>query len=313
MLIHKGSRVTSGQKLITLWNEDLRGQLELTRKETLASIASADQACQLAGNAEAEARRIQRLHQEKQVSEQQAETAQAQALASTANCQAARARVAVNRARESVAAAAVERTILRAPFPGIVAEVNGEVGEFITPSPTGVATLPAIDLIDNQCLFVSAPIDEVDAPKIKPGLFSKIHLDAFPDRQLTGSVSRVAPYVQEREKQARTVEIEIRFNEPSDLDAIRPGFSADCEVVIESQNNVLRIPTDAIMEGGRVLVFNPTTQLLSSRRISPGLSNWQMTEIRAGLHAGEHVVTSVGRDGVQDGALAQAAAPEQRP
>ena len=61
-----------------------------------------------------------------------------------------------------------DRTELRAPFDGTVAEINGELGEVVTPSPIGVATLPAVDLMDISCLYVSAPIDEVDAREADP-------------------------------------------------------------------------------------------------------------------------------------------------
>ena len=61
--------------------------------------------------------------------------------------------------------AELSTTYLRAPFAGIVAEVTGEIGEFTTPSPPGIPTPPAVDLIDDTCLYVTAPMDEIDAPK----------------------------------------------------------------------------------------------------------------------------------------------------
>ena len=51
----------------------------------------------------------------------------------------------------------VERTIINAPFAGIVAEVNGEIGEFITPSPPGIATLPVVDAL---YALLGLPIDQ---------------------------------------------------------------------------------------------------------------------------------------------------------
>ena len=60
--------------------------------------------------------------------------------------------------------------MLTAPFDGVVAEVNAELGEYVTPSPPGIPTPPAVDLIDDRCLYVTAPIDEVDAPEIRTGM-----------------------------------------------------------------------------------------------------------------------------------------------
>ena len=86
------------------------------------------------------------------------------------------------------ARAALDKTRLTAPFGGTVAEINGELGEFVTPSPIGVPTPPAVDLIDTTSLYVSAPIDEVDAPDIRADMAAHISLDAFRD-----SMDRVVP------------------------------------------------------------------------------------------------------------------------
>ena len=210
----------------------------------------------------------------------------------------------VSESRLKVAQAVLERTRLTAPFAGVVAEVNGELGEFVTPSPVGVPTPPAIDLMDVSCLYVSAPIDEVDAPRIRAGMSASIALDAFPGRRFSGRVRRIAPYVLDVEKQARTVDVEAEFVRPDEIHELLPGYSADIEVTLMQRDNVLRIPTEAVQEGGRVLLLG-ADGILQERRIETGLSNWTWTEISAGLQAGEQVVTSLDREGVVAGARAQ--------
>jgi multidrug efflux pump subunit AcrA (membrane-fusion protein) len=117
-------------------------------------------------------------------------------------------------ARIDASRADTARTYVRAPFDGIVAEVNGEVGEFLTPSPPGIQTLPAVDLIDDSCLYVSAPIDEVDAAQLQVGMAGRITLDAYRGKHFAGKLRRIAPYVLAVEKQARTVEVEVEFDSP---------------------------------------------------------------------------------------------------
>jgi len=302
LYVKKGDHVTTGQLLLSLWNDDLQAQARLAEKETATARASADQACLLADNAQREAKRLTELRKKNQVSEQQADNARAQAKAQQAACKAARANIEVSKARVAVAQAAVERTLLRAPFPGVIGEINGALGEFVTPSPTGVATLPAVDLFDTSCLYISAPIDEVDAPQVKNGLTARITLDAFPNKSFAGRVSRIAPYVLELEKQARTVEVEALFTDPNDYQSLLPGYSADLEVIINAHQKVLRIPTEAVLEGHRVLVYNPDTQALDERSFKAGLSNWKYTEVVSGLEEGESIVTSVDREGVKAGA-----------
>jgi HlyD family secretion protein len=310
LYVKKGDHVSQGQILLSLWNDDLAAQLHLAEQETTATRASADQTCLLADNAAREAKRLEELRKKKQVSEQQADTAQTQARAGQASCRAARANVKVSAARVEVARAALERTLVRAPFSGVVAEINGEVGEFATPSPTGVATLPAVDLLDTSCLYIAAPIDEVDAPQIKTDMTARISLDAFPNKHFAGRVSRIAPYVQEVEKQARTVDVEALFTNPADYQSLRPGYSADLEIIVSVHKDVLRIPTEAVLEGHRVLVYNPTTQILEERRFQAGISNWKYTEVLSGLSAGDQVVLSIDREGVKAGVHA---VPEKAP
>jgi HlyD family secretion protein len=251
-----------------------------------------------------DAERLRTLRKKGLTTEESADKADGEARAQAAACEAARAKTSVSRSRLDVARATLDRTRLTAPFAGTVAEINGELGEFVTPSPVGIPTPPAVDLVDITCLYASAPIDEVDAPGIRVGMPAKISLDAFPKTKFAGKVRRVAPYVLDVEKQARTVDVEVDFVDPEDTKDMLPGYSADIEVILEERKDVVRVPTEAVLEGNKVLVFT-ADGLLEERSIETGLSNWAYTEVTSGLDAGDKVVVSVDRDGVEDGALAK--------
>ncbi len=303
--VREGEHVSKGQLLLEVWNDDLKADLDLITTQSSTLKAKADQACYLAEGAERDARRVERLLSRNLVSAEDVDQAKTQALANAAACTAARAEVRVNVARIQRASSALERTILRAPFDGVVAEVNAELGEYVTPSPPGIPTLPAIDLLDLSCIYVSAPIDEVDAPGIRTGMPACVSLDAFPDKRCNASVRRIAPYVLDREKQARTVEVEVELHDPADLQDLLPGYSADIEITLDRHEDVLRIPTEAIMEGDRVLVFDPQSSRLRERRIGRGLSNWQLTEITKGLVPGERIALDIGARDIRAGVLVQ--------
>ncbi len=296
-----GDRVKRGQALMELWNEDRRAEVVLARREAKAGEALARQACVVAEVAEREAQRLRELRKQRLTSEEAADRADGEARAQAAACRAAEAKAEVSQARLDVVQALLAQTQLSAPFDGIVAEINGEVGEFVTPSPIGVATPPAVDLVDITCLYVSAPIDEVDAPQIRVGMAARISLDAFDGRVFEGTVRRVAPYVLDVEKQARTVDVEVDFADADDSANMLPGYSADIEVILAERTSVLRIPTETILEGNKVLVV-AVGELLEERTIRTGLSNWQFSEVLEGLRENERVVLSVDRDGVEAGA-----------
>lgn len=299
--VREGDRVRAGQVLLSLWNDDLKAEVKLSKSEATAAKARAQEACALANVAEREAKRLLRLKKSALVSEDRVDRAVTDAEAREAACRAARAAAEVSSARVAVARAALERTMLTAPFDGVVAEVNAKLGEYVTPSPPGIATPPAVDLIGLQCLYVTAPIDEVDASAIRPGQMTRITLDAFSGHHFRGQVRRVAPYVLDREKQARTVEVEAAFVDPKETKGLLPGYSADIEIILDTRNDVVRVPTEAVLEGYRVLVYESGRERLEERHFEPGLANWKFTEVRAGLQPGELIVVSVEREGVEPG------------
>jgi HlyD family secretion protein len=211
--------------------------------------------------------------------------------------------------------AQIERTVLRAPFNGVVAELNGEIGEFVTPSPVGVPTLPAVDLIDDTSLYVNAPIDEVDAAQVQTGMPVRVTLDAFRGKAVDGTVRRIAPYVLDREKQARTVDVEVDLGKLPEGVVLLAGYSADVEIVLQERRDILRLPSEALRDGRKVLVLGDDG-VLSERVVETGLANWRFTEVLSGLKPGERVVVTPDRAGVESGARVKvegASAPEQRP
>ncbi len=309
LLVREGDRVKAGQVLVELWNDDLAARERISLEQRATAQAHVREACLVADNARRNAERTRALRAKGFVSEERVDQAESEAKARQAGCDSARAQVQEAQARIGASRADTARTVVKAPFDGIVAEVNGEVGEYLTPSPPGIPTLPAIDLIDDACLYVTAPIDEVDAAQLRVGMAGRISLDAYRGKHFTGKVRRIAPYVLALEKQARTVEVEVDFESPAEIRHLLVGYSADIEVVVDARDDVLRIPTSALMPGSRVLVLTEGG-VLEERKVEAGLSNWEFTEAKGGLARGDRVVTSLERAGVKAGARAVA---EEKP
>lgn len=301
--VKEGDRVKKGQLLLKLWNDDQKAQAALSQAQIVLTGKRSEEICIAAVNAEKEAKRQADLHARGFVSSSREEAARTDAEVRRAACNTAKADIA--QAEAKLAATKVEqgRVALYAPFDGTVAKIVGELGEYSTPSPPGVPTPPAIDLIDDSCLYVKAPMDEVDAPKILAGQTVRVSLDALPGKTLPGKVRRVAPYVSAVEKQARTVDIEVDFDQPGSTGKLLVGYSADVEIILDGRDKVLRIPTAAIQEGGRVLLFNADSGKLEERQIKTGLANWEYAEVLEGLKAGDRIVTSLEKEGIKAGAV----------
>ena len=297
--VKEGDLVQKDQVLIELWNKESKARLKESKARVQAAERSAQQVCILSDRAQREAKRKTELLQRGLASEEVTETAVSNAESQSAACDAALTQVEVYQASVEVIEASLERTMLIAPFDGVVAEIEGELGEYVTPSPVGVATKPTVDLIDSSCIYISAPIDEIDAPEVVSGMTARITMDAFGNQEFPATVRRVAPYVLDLEKQARTVEIEAIFDNPDQT--LLPGYSADIEVIIDRVENVLSIPTQLIMRDNYVYVIDPETMTLTKEQIEIGIGNWQYTEVTNGLSKDDQVVLSVDREGVKAG------------
>jgi HlyD family secretion protein len=298
--VKKGQRVKKGEVLLELWNDDLHAQENLARDQLNVALTRVEEVCTMADAAQRDAMRSQELRDKGFISAQQLDRALTDASARQSACASAKGDIEQSKSRIELARAGLDRMVLRAPFDGVVADISGELGEYATPSPPGILTIPAIDLIDDSCLYVSAPIDEVDAAKLKVGQRSRITLDAIKGRTFGGQVRRIAPYVLDLEKQARTVEVEVEFDKLTADDNLLVGYSADVEIIHDVRKQVPRIPAQTLMEGGRVLLYG-NKGMLEERKVTTGLSNWEYAEVTSGLQEGDQIVLSLDRVGVKAG------------
>jgi HlyD family secretion protein len=302
--IKEGDQVKAGTLLLEIWNDDLKAQLTLAEREVAVAEAQADAACLSAEEASRQAKRSEQLFRRNVDSAEETDRVVTLARSLQAQCEASRASVQMGLARIGVARANLSRTRLTAPFDGVVAKIEGELNEYVTPSPVGVQTPPAVDLIENNCYYVSAPIDEVDAAAVRVGMDTRINLDAFRDRQFGGSVRRISSFVLDVEKQARTVDIEATFSRDDAFKDLLAGYSADVEIIISTRPDSLKIPTEAIVDGRTVFVYVDGEKRVREVEVKTGLANWAFTEILSGLTEDQLVVINVDKPGLQDGVSA---------
>jgi HlyD family secretion protein len=302
--IHEGDAVKEGQLLLEIWNQDLKAQVALAEQQAAAARSRSRSVCLRAGVAQRNADRMTKLRKQDIVPEERLDNASSEAAALQAECSGARTEIQVREAQLAVAQANLERTRLFAPFDGVIAEINGERFEFVTPSPLGVATPPVVDIIENDCFYITAPIDEVDAAAIRVDMPARISMDAFRDQHFPGRVRRIADYVLDIEKQARTVDVEVDFDAAPTGETLLAGYSADIEVILDVRRDVVRVPTEAVMDGKRVFVFLPDAGRITAREIRVGLSNWDWSEVLEGLSPDELVVVNVDNPDLADGSPA---------
>ena len=295
----EGDVVAQGELLLLLNDSTMRAQETQALEAIRAADAHYQEMCITRDQARREYDRKRKLAAQNIVSEDLLEQLLHTYQAAKAGCDAADAERQKVRASRAGVAAELDKVSIYAPFPGVIAEVDVEVGEWVTPSPDGI-----IDLINRESLYVSAPMDEIDSGRIRLGLPVRVTVDSRPDETYLGKVTRIAPYVLDIEAQNRTVEIEVELDDPEISSSLLPGTSADVEVILQTLEDAPRIPTSALFKGNQVLVVEDGK--LVDREVEIGLRNWDYVEIVAGLNEGEVVVTSLDRAEVEAGQTVEA-------
>lgn len=307
--VAKGARVRRGDLLLRIDDTEFRHQVVLAERSMHAARAVAEQACLTADQAERDRQRAESLAGQKVLADQALEEARTRAETMAAACRAAREQARQAEAAVQVARAALDKTSMLAPFDGVVLDIAGEIGEWISPSPPGVYLPPVIDLVAPDSLYVSAPLDEVDVARVRLGQPARLTLDAFRGREFPSRLTYISSYVETRQEQNRTLTVEAVFETASLPPNLLPGLSADIEVILEAREEALRVPSYALLEGDRVLIVKGGR--LVEVKVRTGLRNWEYAEVIEGISVGDQVVISLDRPEVKAGA--KVIATESRP
>ena len=215
------------------------------------------------------------------------------------------ARAAVTQREAQVRLAEVQRSrmSIRSPIPGLVTHRHATEGEVVGLGGGSAVTLggPLLTLVDTQRLYVRATIDEFDARQIQLGQEVRVTLEALPGRTIRGRLYKISPAVSGERQEARTFLIRVSLEEGRDF--VKPGMSADVEVIVAERRQALSVPTQALLEReGKKKVYVVANGRARATTVKVGQSNWNATEILEGLREGDRVIVNPDTPGVSDGA-----------
>jgi RND family efflux transporter MFP subunit len=278
--VKEGSRVVTGQIIARLENGDLLAAAD----RAVANVALARAELVEARAALTEARlaltRSKTLVGKRFVSSEVHDAAVARFEKAAAGVERARAAVAVAEAARLEAQVAVEYTLIRAPFDGVILSKYADMGDMVAPFATTSQSKGAVvSLADMGSLEVEADVSESDLAKTGIGQPCEVELDALPGARLQGAVASIVPKV---DRSKATVLVKIRF---IDLDPrILPDMSAKVAFLSqrptpEERQAVVSVPVGAVVSReGKAIVFV--------------LREGQVTEvaIETGARLGDHVV-----------------------
>ncbi len=285
--VEEEDKVKAGQRLVLIRPEPEEAQKVAQAK---ASIKSKQLDLE---DAERDLRRKEALYEKGFIAEQDVEDARKQYENSKIQLQLAQKQLWAmlggesNVDIENIDLEGTENITLTSSIDGMITSINVEEGEKITSGTQaigggGTAIMTVADLSE---MIVKASINEVDVGKLKKGQGVKIGFDAIKGKVYQGKVRRISPSGTEEENLVvYPVEVEILNAD----ERIRPGMTADLDIIIAEAENVICIPKHAVINrGGKTIVNIKKEDKFVPREVTTGIEDDVRIEIKSGVEVGE--------------------------
>lgn len=297
----EGSRVKKDELIARLENKDVSASLSQVAANVGVAQANLEQGMAELRDAENAFRRSQDLLAQKFISNSAHDATLARYNKAKAAISGYRAAIAAAQANRQVAQVALDQTLIRAPFDGVILTKNANVGDNITPFSSATDSKGAVVTIaDMETLEVEADVTESNLAKIKIDQPSEIQLEAFPDLRLAGVVSRMVPTV---DRSKATLLVKVRFVERDPR--VLPDMSAKVAFLSRAVPPNERQPVTAVQPAaiterdGRKVVFVVQDDKVRQIPVNVGKKIGELLEVQ-GIKAGDKVVLKPG-DKLQDG------------
>jgi len=306
--VQEGSRVNKDDVIARLEDQDVRAAREQAAANVEVARANLTQSQAELKDARNALERSQGLLQQGFVSQASHDVAVARF--DKANAQIASQQAAINAALANLRGAqvAVEQTLIRAPFDGVVLTKAANVGDIVTPFSSALETKGAVvTMADMTTLEVEADVSESSLSKVRIGQPVEIQLDALPDKRFRGEVARTVPTV---DRSKATVMTKIRFLDP--VPRVLPEMSAKASFLSREVSDTERTarpalnPAAIVKRGGNDVVFVVKDNKLVQVPVETGPAVGDLVELRKGPQPGEKVVLRPS-DKVHDGAIVKPA------
>jgi RND family efflux transporter MFP subunit len=287
----EGSRVKHGELIARLENRDVSAALGEAVANVGVARANLVQANAELVDAGRAYRRASDLLAQKFVSQATVDTALARYNKARAAVASANASIAAAQANVRSAQVALDQTMIRAPFDGVILTRNANVGDNITPFSAAADTRGAVvTMADMDTLEVEADVSESSLAKITVGQAAEIQLDAFPSLRLAGVVSRMVPTV---DRSKATLMVKLRFLERDPR--VLPDMSARVAFLArplrpDEHTPLLALPPAALAtRDGRPVVFVARNGKVRVAPVAVGRRIGELVAV-SGVEAGDKVV-----------------------
>jgi RND family efflux transporter MFP subunit len=287
----EGSKVKKDEVVARLENRDVGASLGQAQANVQVAQANLEQGQAELQDAQANFKRTAELLNQKFITASAYDTAQARLNKAKANIAGYNAAIAAARATAQAAQVALDQTVIRAPFDGVILTKNANVGDNITPFSSAADSKGAVVTIaDMDTLEVEADVSESNLSRIRVDQPTEILLDAFPELRLAGTVSRMVPTM-DRSKATLLVKVRFIDRDPRVL----PDMSAKVAflskaVPPEDKQAVTAVQPAAIVQrDGKAVVFVLDGDKVKQVAVTQGRKIGELTEVK-GVKPGDKVV-----------------------
>jgi HlyD family secretion protein len=191
----------------------------------------------------------------------------------------------------------LERTVIRAPIPGIAVLPEGFRGGKKRKPRIGDVVWqgqPLVYLPDISEMVVKTQIREIDLHKVCPGKPTAVLVDAYPDLRLSGQVKSVGVLAEARaEAGGGDKYFQVMVSVKESDERLRPGMTARVEIACAKIEDAVCVPVHAVFhESGRTYCYVDAHASYEKREVSIGAQSEDWAQILAGLSEGERVTLS---------------------
>ena len=307
--VAEGSRVKAGDVIARLDNRDVAAQSQSASANVRAAQAALEQALAEQRDAQAQHRRNLDLVAKGFVSRSATDTSQARADRAVAGVANARAALAAAQANARNAEVALDYTMIRAPFDGVILSKSANVGDMVTPFSSATDSKGAVvTMADMGTLEVEADVSESSLAKINVDMPAEITLDALPNDRFRGRISRMVPTV---DRAKATVMTKVKFDtiDPRVLPEMSAKVSfLSREVTPEQQKPLVAVSADAFAQrDGRTVVFVVKDGKAVAVPVTSGIKVGDLTAVNGDIKSGDRAVLRPD-DKLNNGALVKTAA-----
>jgi RND family efflux transporter MFP subunit len=290
--VREGSVVKEGEVVARLENKDVVASQQQAQANVGVARASLEQSMAEFKDAERALARSRDLLDRNFVSAAAHDAVVARHEKARAAISGSKAAIAAAEANLRSAQVAVEQTLIRAPFDGVVLTKNANVGDVITPFSSALGSQAAVvTMADMATLEVEADVSESNLSRVKPGQPCEIQLDALPESRFRGRVLRLAPTV---DRSKATVLAKVQF---VDKDArVLPEMSAKVAFLTqempatESMSRVVIQPFTVVERNGQRVVYVVRDGRAVETPVVTGAKIGELLEVKSGVKTGDRVV-----------------------